>query len=754
MIKLTKYLKPFTFFIILSIILLFAQAMADLTLPDYMSNIVNNGIQQGGLVNAVPEAIRQSQMDKLTIFMSSEEKAAVLKDYSLIDKASSDYSKFLHDYPQLEKESVYVLNKINTSETNKLNPIIGKSFLVVSGIEQMIKDPSKASAAGAKLGFDKTGFDLSKMPAGMTSGQVFAMLAKLPAEQLSKIKTAADQQFDVLGNKMITQSAVGPIKAEYAALGMNTGKIQSSYILHTGLLMLLLSLLSAACTIAVGYFSARVAAGLSKNLRRMVFTKVEDFSNTEFDKFSTASLITRSTNDITQIQMLIIILIRIVCYAPIMAVGGIIRALAKSTSMSWIIAVAVIVIISLILIVFSISMPRFRIVQKLIDRLSLVTRENLSGMMVVRAFNMQKFEENRFDKANIDLTKTSLFINRVMVTMMPIMMLVMNGISLLIIWVGAHQVSISHIQVGDMMAFMQYAMLIIISFLMISFMFIMVPRASVSAGRIAEVLETDSVIKDPENAKPFGSSTNGLLEFKNVSFRYPEADEDVLNDISFTAKQGRTTAFIGSTGSGKSTIVNLILRFYDVTEGSILVDGVNIRDVKQHDLRGKIGYVPQQSILFSGTIESNLKYGDESASQMQLISAAQAAQAMEFISEKPEGFNSDISQGGKNVSGGQNQRLSIARALVKNPEILILDDCFSALDFKTDKALRRALKGYAAKSTILVIAQRVGTVMTAEQIIVLDEGKIKGIGTHKELMASCGTYREIALSQLSEEELA
>ncbi len=754
MIKLAKYLKPFIFLIIISIVLLFAQAMADLTLPDYMSNIVNYGVQQGGIANAVPKAIRQSGMEKLTIFMSTEDKAAVLNDYTLVDKNSLDYEKYLAEYPQLEKEPVYIINKINASETNRVNPIFGKAFLIVSGIEQMIADPSKAAAASAKLGFDKMGFDLSKIPAGASSDQVFAMLAKLPAEQLSKIKDATDMQFKALGDRMITQSAVGAVKAEYSALGMDTGKIQSSYIMRIGLLMLLLSLASAACTIAVGYFSAKVAAGLAKNLRRMVFTKVENFSNAEFDKFSTASLITRSTNDITQIQMLIIILIRIVFYAPIMAIGGVVRALAKSASMSWIIALAVVVIISLILIVFSIALPRFRIIQKLIDRLGLVTRENLSGMMVIRAFNTQKFEESRFDKANVDLTRTSLFINRVMVVMMPVMMLVMNGVSLLIIWVGAHRVASSHIQVGDMMAFMQYAMLILISFLMLSFMFIMIPRASVSAGRVVEVIETDATIVDPENTKPFSSDAPGQVEFRNVSFRYPEAEEDVLHDINFTAKQGATTAFIGSTGSGKSTIANLLLRFYDVSDGSILVEGTDIRDVKQHDLREKIGYVPQQSILFSGSIESNLKFGDENASREQLVSAAKTAQAMEFINERPDGFDSEISQGGKNVSGGQNQRLSIARALAKNPEILILDDCFSALDFKTDKALRKALKVYAAKSTILLIGQRVGTVMNADQIVVLDEGKIKGIGTHRELMEGCDTYREIALSQLSKEELA
>jgi ATP-binding cassette subfamily B protein len=518
--------------------------------------------------------------------------------------------------------------------------------------------------------------------------------------------------------------------------------------------MLLLSLLSAASTVAVGYLSARVAAGLSRNLRKKVFDKVEGFSNAEFDKFSTASLITRSTNDITQIQMLVIILIRIVFYAPIMGIGGIIRALGKSTSMSWIIAVAIITLVSIIIVVFSIALPKFKIIQNLIDRLSLITRENLSGMMVIRAFNTQKFEEDRFDRANIDLTKTNLFINRVMVLMMPVMMLIMNGLSLLIIWVGAHQVAQSKMQVGDMMAFLQYAMLIVMAFLMMSIMFIMLPRASVSAGRVADVLDTRAIIRDPQDAKYFNGSGYGVVEFKNVSFRYPGADEDVLHDINFTTKPGQTTAFIGPTGSGKSTLVNLILRFYDISKGHILVDGIDIREVKQHDLRDKIGYVPQKSILFSGTIESNLRFANENASDEKLRTAAEVAQAMEFISEKPEGFESEISQGGKNVSGGQNQRLSIARALVKNPEILILDDCFSALDFKTDSALRKALKSYSGQSTVLIVAQRVGTVMTAEQIVVLDDGKIVGKGTHRELMRSCDTYREIALSQLSKEELA
>ena len=749
MFRLAKYLKPFIPMILIAIVLLFIQAMADLSLPDYMSNIVNNGIQQGGIINAVPGAIRQSEMNKLVIFMSPENKAEIIKDYKLIDKNSSEYDKYLKDYPQLGKESVYVLNKIDSQEINKINPVMGRAFVAVSGIEKIISNPSEAASAGKMLGID-----LSKIPAGATPDQIFGMLANLPSGQIQKIQSAIDKQFGTIGDKLIIQMAVVSVKAEYSALGMNINSIRNSYILRTGLIMLLLTLLSAVSTVAVGYFAARTAGGLSRDLRKKVFDKVENFSNAEFDKFSTASLITRSTNDITQIQMLVIMLMRIVLYAPILGIGGIFRALAKSTSMSWIIAVAIIVLLSIILVVFSIALPRFRIIQKLIDRLSLVTRENLSGMMVIRAFNTQKFEEDRFDRANIDLTSTNLFINRIMVIMMPIMMLIMNGLSLLIIWVGAHQVAQSNMQVGDMMAFLQYAMMIVMAFLMMSIMFIMVPRASVSAGRVAEVLESSSIINDPKDAKQFDSTLYGVVEFKNVSFRYPGAEEDVLHDVSFTTKPGQTTAFIGSTGSGKSTIVNLILRFYDVTGGNIIVDGTDAKEVKQYELRNKIGYVPQQSILFSGTIESNLRYADENASDEKIGSAAEVAQAMEFINDKPEGFKTEISQGGKNVSGGQNQRLSIARALVKNPEILILDDCFSALDFKTDKALRKALKTYSRQGTIIIVAQRVGTVRNAEQIIVLDDGKIAGKGTHKELMESCDTYREIALSQFSKEELA
>jgi ATP-binding cassette, subfamily B, multidrug efflux pump len=745
MLRLAKYLKPFIPLLLLAILLLFIQANSDLSLPDYMSNIVNYGIQQGGIENAVPQAVRQSEMAKLVLFMSQPDQMAVIADYTLIDKNSAAYASYLKQYPDLANEPVFVLKNIDQAEINKLNPIMGKAILAVSGITQMQANPS---AAATSQGF---GFDLSKLPPG---SNLFALIGRLPAATLSQITAAINKKFSAMDSSTIIQAAAAPIKAEYIALGMDTAKLQSNYILNVGVVMLLLSLLSGACTISVGYLSARIAAGLSRDLRKTVFKKVESFSSTEFDKFSTASLITRSTNDITQIQMLMIIMVRMVFYAPIMGIGGIIRAVGKSSSMWWIIALAVMVLIGMIAIIFSISLPKFKIIQKLVDRLNLVTRENLSGMMVIRAFNMQNFEEKRFAQANKNLTDTNLFVNRVMVVMMPGMMLIMNGVSLLIIWVGAHQVAQSAIQVGDMMAFMQYAIQIVFSFLMMSFMFILLPRASVSADRIAEVLDTPLTIKDPEQPKRIKTRDNGTVEFRNVSFRYPGAEEDVLHDINFTAKPGQTTALIGATGSGKSTLVNLIPRFYDVTGGSILVNSTDIRTVSQHDLRERIGYVPQKSSLFSGTIESNLRYADENTSEDTLAEAADIAQATEFIASKPEGLATEISQGGVNVSGGQKQRLSIARALVKKAPIYIFDDSFSALDFKTDAALRRALKQKTADSTLLIVTQRVSTIKNADQILVLDDGRITGMGTHNELMRNCDTYREIALSQLSKEELA
>ncbi|KLU59795.1 putative ABC transporter ATP-binding protein [Peptococcaceae bacterium CEB3] len=741
MSKLARYLKPYTVMLIAAVLLIFVQAMSDLSLPDYMSNIVNQGIQQGGILNAVPVAVRDSEMAKLTLFMDPAEKAEVLKDYNLVDKSSADYGKYVKDYPKLAQESVYVLKNLGTAEINKLNPVFGRAFLAVSGIEKM-----QAAAKGGVISFKGM-----KIPA---KTDLFALMARLPEVERAKLRNEMSSKFSAMGNSMIIQAAVGPVKAEYAALGMNTNKIQTDYIRNTGFVMLLVALLSAVCTVLVGLLSALIAAGFSRDLRQGLFAKVESFSNGEFDQFSTASLITRTTNDITQIQTLAMIMIRMVFYAPIMGVGGVIRALGKSSSMSWIIALAVIVLLGLILVVFSMALPRFKRIQKLVDKLNLITRENLSGMMVIRAFNAQAFEENRFDQANVDLTRTNLVVNRVMVIMMPAMTIIMNGVTLLIVWVGAHQIATSGMQVGDMMAFMQYAIQIIMAFLMLSIMFIMIPRASVSAQRIGEVLRVEPSIVDPKEPVHFGQKVTGVLELKNVSFRYPGAEEDALKNISFTALPGQTTAIIGATGAGKTTLINLIPRFYDVTEGAILLDGVDVRTVLQHELHEKIGYVPQKGVLFSGSIESNLRYADESASTEEIEKAAQIAQAMEFITQKPEGFASEISQGGGNVSGGQKQRLSIARALVKRPEIYIFDDSFSALDFKTDAALRKALKAETGGSTVLIVAQRISTIMNAEQIIVLEDGLVAGRGTHRELMEHCEAYREIALSQLSKEELA
>lgn len=721
MVRLARYLKPFLLLVMVAIVLLFMQAMADLSLPGYMARIVNVGIQQGGIEDAVPGAIRQSQMDRLVLFMSADEQAQVLQHYTLVEHQSPDYEKYVKDYPALASQPIYVLGHVSDEDIDRLNPILGTAFLALSGVE-------RAAEGGAS-----------------------ADVSALPAEARQRMLDKIEQTYAAMGRSGITQAAVATVKAEYAALGVNTGSLQNRYIVKTGLHMLLLALVSAACTVTVGFLAARTAAGAARDLRRDLFKKIESFSNSEFDKFSTASLITRSTNDVTQVQMVIIMLLRIVCYAPIMGIGGIIRAMNTNATMWWIIAVAVAALLTLILTLFLVALPKFRIVQSLTDRLNLVTRENLSGIMVVRAFNAQPFEEARFDRANKDLTDTTLFISRAMASMFPMMMIIMNGLSLLIIWVGAHQVAKSAMQVGDMMAFMQYAIQVVMSFFMLSIMFIVLPRASVSGARIADVLEMEPSIRDPQQPQRFAEPFDGTVEFRRVSFRYPGAEADVLHDLDFVARPGQTTAFIGSTGSGKSTLINLIPRFYDVTEGAILVNGIDIREVTQHDLRAKIGYMPQTATLFSGTIESNLRYGDETASPDDLALAADIAQASGFIAEKSEGMAAEIAQGGANVSGGQRQRLSIARALVKKAPIYIFDDSFSGLDFKTDAALRRALKKQTGSSTVLIVTQRISTVMNAEQIIVLDEGRIVGKGTHSELLADCEVYREIATSQLGME---
>ncbi len=752
MFRIKRYLKPYLAHLTVAVILLFALANLDLALPDYLSRIVNNGIQQGGVESAVPEAIREAQMDKLTIFMDAADAEDVLSHYTLVDPNAEtlvpEYDSLVETYPALADEAVYVLNDdVNKKEIERLEPIVAKPLMVVYGIQQAIENPE----AAAQMGGADMGFDLSKLPPGM---DVFAMLAKMPASQLEQLQEKMNAQFEALGDQMLIQAAIAPVKAEYEALGMDTAKLQNNYILKVGGIMLLLTLLSGITTIAVGYLASRVAAGVARDLRHDLFRKVEGFASAEFNQFSTASLITRSTNDITQLQTVTVMIIRMIVYAPILAIGGIIRVLGRDASMTWLIGIAVAVLVSVIAVVFTVALPKFKLIQKLTDRLNLVSREQLSGMLVIRAFNMQGFEEERFDKANLDLTANSLFINRLMVIMMPLMMLIMNTLMLAIIWVGSHQVAAAAMQVGDMIAFMQYAMQIVMAFLFLSMMFIIIPRAQVSADRIADVLETELSITDPAEPRAFPSPFRGEVEFRHVSFHYPDADEDVLHDISFIAKPGETTAFIGSTGSGKSTVVNLLPRFYDVTDGSILMDGIDIREVTQHDLREKIGYVPQKGVLFSGTIETNLRYADENAPDEALATAMEIAQVADFVSGKEEGVEAEVSQGGTNVSGGQKQRLSIARALVNNPPIYIFDDSFSALDFKTEAKLRKALKERTGDSTVLVVTQRVASVMHAEQIVVLDKGKVVGKGTHEELMKTSDVYQEIALSQLSMEELS
>ncbi|EGT4967534.1 TPA: ABC transporter ATP-binding protein [Clostridioides difficile] len=746
MFKLIKYLKKSALSIVIIVCLLVIQAVCDLSLPEYTSNIVNVGIQQGGVENSVPSVIRESELNKITLFMDKSSKDKVLDNYTLLNK--KDYVKYKDKYPGLKDESLYELNTKDKDTIDDLNVIFGKAILIVSGLEG---DSKEVKVMKAQL--------MSKLPPQATqSGDVdiFKLLSAMPKEQLDTLTKEMSKGFESMPESMITQSSVSYVRSEYEKIGIDTEKTQNNYILFTGAKMLGIAMISMVATITVGFLAARVAASVGRNLRSGVFRKVMSFSNTEMNEFSTASLITRSTNDIQQIQMLMVMLLRIVFYAPIMAIGGVIKVLNTNTSMAWIIAVAVVAILSLIVVLFSVVMPKFKLVQKLVDKLNLVSREIITGIPVIRAFSTEKHEEERFDKANKNLTKTNLFVNRVMTCMMPAMMLIMNLITVLIVWRGAYSVDSGAMQVGDMMAFIQYTMQIIMSFLMISMVSIMLPRASVSATRIDEVLVSDISIKDPEKseAQEFKEDKKGLVEFKNVSFMYPEAEEPILTNISFTAKPGETTAFIGSTGSGKSTLINLIPRFFDVTEGEILLGGVNIKNVSQHDLREKIGYVPQKGVLFSGTIESNLKYGRKDATDEEMRTAAEIAQATEFIDSKPEAFKTEISQGGTNVSGGQKQRLSIARAIAKNPEVYIFDDSFSALDLKTDAALRKALKSKTAESTVLIVAQRISTILNAEQIIVLNEGEIVGIGTHKELLKNCEVYEQIALSQLSKEELA
>lgn len=727
MLKVLKNLKESALAVIAIILLLIVQANADLALPDYTSKIVNVGIQQSGVENTAPEVIRKSQMDNILKFTSDDE--AILSDYTYV-----------------EDEDMYKQNKVNSAEQENLNNLMAKPIMVY----QVLTSETYAGAIKEEM--------LANVPeqqkAMMAQMSMMDIVNGLNEEQINKMMEMIDEKLSSLSGTMLEQTAISWVKQEYEAVGIDMTAYQNKYLIKVGLQMLGIAFISMASAVCIMLLSSRVAARLGKTLREKVFEKVLNFSRKEFRDFSTASLITRSTNDIQQIQQLIAMLFRVVVYAPIIGIGGLIRVIQNSnTSMAWIIGLAILLILGIVLILFIVAIPKFKKLQELIDKVNGVSREILTGIPVIRAFSREKHEEERFEVENNKLMKANVFVNKAMSIMWPALTLVMNGISLLIIWIGGHNVDNGVMQVGDIMAFIQYTMQIVMSFLMISMISIMLPRAAVSASRINEVLDKEDSIKDPENPKEFDKNKKGLVEFKNVSFKYPDAEEDILENINFTAEPGKTTAIIGSTGSGKSTVVNLIPRFYDVTKGELFVDGVNVKNVKQKALRDIIGFVPQKGMLFSGTIESNIKYSDENMSDEQMENAAQIAQATEFIESKPEKYDSEIAQGGSNVSGGQRQRLSIARAIAKNPEIFVFDDSFSALDFKTDSKLREALKEKTEGKTVIIIAQRISTILDADQIIVLDEGKIVGKGTHKELMESNEVYQQIALSQLSKEEL-
>ena len=720
MVKLMRYLKKSAGYIVLIMGLLFLQAYCDLSLPDYTSRIINVGIQQGGIEDNVPQKMRTSTMKALSVFMDDDDMKQVEKYYE-------------------EDKDTYVLkDDISKEEREKLDHLLEKPMMLYYG---MCSGSDESKAMTENMGLQE----------GTDPVQA---LEAMPEEMKTQILQEMNEKLENMPESIVSQSAVLAVKKEYTELGEDLDKLQMDYIIRSGAQMVLMALVIMLAAVTVTFLSSKVAARMGHDLRGDIYSKVIGFSSNEYHKFSTASLITRSTNDVQQVQQVMTMTFRILLYAPILGIGGVIKVLNTDASMTWILGVAVALILLVILVLFKIAMPKFTKLQTLIDRLNLVTREILTGIPVIRAFSREKFEEDRFETANEELTKTNLFVNRCMTFMMPVMMLIMNGVSVMIIYFGAHAVDNGSMQVGNVMAFIQYAMQIIMSFLLITAMSIMIPRANVAAVRINQVLETEGSIEDPISPETPQDSLRGTVEFDHVSFAYPEAGENVLNDISFTAKKGQTVAVIGSTGSGKSTLVNLIPRFYDATQGTVKVDGVDVRKMTQHQLRECLGYVPQKGILFSGTIDSNIRYGKENISSEEVQQAAQIAQATEFIDTKPEKYNSPIAQGGTNVSGGQKQRLSIARAIAKKPEIFIFDDSFSALDFKTDSNLRKALKESTKDATTIIVAQRISTILNADQIIVLDEGHMAGIGTHKELMKNCEVYRQIAMSQLSEEELA
>lgn len=731
MIKLfVKYLKVYWLSILIVLGLLYYQTTADLKLPELMSNIVNTGITRQGIEDATLDVIREEKLDHLFLFMSDEDQSFIKDNYLIVSIGNEDY---LSDYPVLETEAVYVLNLQDEVTRDDIALVMAKPLLITYGIDSGVVDTSKF-----------------QIPTGMDIYQVFTMM---PIEQREAILSSMTSNFKDMSDDMIAQSATVAIKSEYEIIGIDTNKIQMDYIYDIGLQMVLFALMSAIFTILVGLLSARIAAGTTRTLRKDVFSKVESFSSVEFDQFSTASLITRTGNDITQLQLLIVMMFRTFFYSPILAYGAVMNVFESNANMTWIIALALTVIMTMILTMFVIVLPKFKAIQKMLDKVNLVARESLTGLMVVRAFKTERHEEERFDEANKDLAKVMLFVSRATSFLMPLMTFVFSGVTLMIVWYGSIQIDLGQLQVGDMMAFMQYSMQIIMSFMMITMMFILIPRASVSSKRILEVLDKPLTILDSLKPIDFRNDETGVVEFNNVSFKYPNADDYVLKNISFKANKGEMTSIIGSTGSGKSSLINLIPRFYDVSSGTVKVNGRDVRDVKQVELRDRIGYIPQKAVLFSGTIESNLRYAKEDASQVELDKAIEIAQASNIVSEKPGHYQEPISQGGTNVSGGQKQRLSIARALIKNPDIYIYDDSFSALDYKTDAALRAALQKDLSDKTLIVVAQRISTIMNSDQIIVLNEGVIVGKGTHDELMDNCEVYREIAFSQLSKEEL-